>query len=125
MTTFSQYFYFTQCISDCMATKIGVNPYEDGSIDEKAFSHYLQKISLDDETWRVLLLNALERCYELTSDKVEDLKISFALHPAFDGEKICHPFSGILMSCIEADLLNNCPKKLWQLKGKIEYFNTK
>lgn len=102
-----------QCVSDCITFKIGANKYEDGNVDYETFEKHFNKLPIDD-MWKPMVQTAVKDCFMSTTDKAEDLKISFALHPAFTGEKICHPFSGVLISCISAHLLNNCPSQLWQ-----------
>lgn len=99
-------------MSDCITFKIGINPYQDGNLDYEGFKNYIKTIGLN-EIWLDLVDSTVENCFEQTNEKAEDLKISFALHPAFEGEKICHPFSGIFISCILANMITNCPTRLW------------
>jgi len=94
-----------------------VNPYENGLLDKVAFRNYVLTSVQNDSfwsSWSDFLEKTFDECHESASAKSEDFKISFALHPAFEGEKICHPISGAVVSCIQAGFFTKCPSSRWK-----------
>lgn len=71
-------------------------------------------------TWTDFLLKTFDQCMKNGEARSEDYKVSFALHPAFENEKICHPISGAVMSCIDAAFFVNCPSNLWKPSGECD-----
>lgn len=71
-------------------------------------------------TWTDFLSKTFDTCFSAAESKSEDFKVSFALHPAFEGEKICHPISGAVMSCVDAAFFVNCPGTLWKGDGECD-----
>lgn len=46
--------------------------------------------------------------------KALEFEEAFAMKPAFDGERICHPISGFVLNCMVNELFINCPANIWK-----------
>lgn len=104
-------------MADCILSKIDVNPYENGILDGPAFKSFLMEALANDSTWESwsdFLSKSFDKCLDFGRSKSEDFKVAFALKPAFKDEKICHPISGAVISCIDAEFYTSCPTSMWK-----------
>lgn len=121
---------------------MGVNPKGDGNLNRSELKVKLQEQLKGDETWITTLNNAFDNCFAigniillynlekklsflfyLADSKVAEYQAAFALKPAFEGEKICHPISGKTLGCISNEMFINCPTSVWKASMYLFFFS--
>lgn len=102
--------------------KMGLNPTGDGNLDREGLKKAIQENMGGD--WKDIVGKAVDECFAYTDTKQEEFKIAFALQPAFEGEKICHPVSGTVLPCIKARTFAACPAGMWSSNGECDAIKT-
>lgn len=91
--------------------KLGLNSAGDGNLDREGLRKAIQE-QMGNE-WKEIVSKSVDECFAFTDTKEAEFKVAFALPPAFEGTKTCHPISGVVLPCIKARTLAYCPSEMW------------
>uniref|UniRef100_A0A336MLH1 CSON002761 protein n=1 Tax=Culicoides sonorensis TaxID=179676 RepID=A0A336MLH1_CULSO len=102
------------CIGDCILERMGFNPKSDGNIDFEGLRSSILDITKGDPLWSETVSKAIYACYTMAETRAQEFNTVYTSKPAFEGEKMCHPVSGRVLSCITNEKFINCPTSVWK-----------
>ncbi|XP_058126545.1 uncharacterized protein LOC131267639 isoform X1 [Anopheles coustani] len=100
-----------QCIAECAMN--ATNMYADGMLKRDDVSKMFMDAMKDKPEWMALVRDATNACFELAESKKEEIEAGAKLEPSFEGEKICHPISGVVLRCMGMMMFAQCPSTVF------------
>ncbi|XP_063696441.1 general odorant-binding protein 66-like [Culicoides brevitarsis] len=102
------------CLGDCMLERMGFNPKGDGNIDLKGLKEYIMNMTNNQPIWAETMAKSINTCYAMAESRADEFKTGYEHKPSFEGEKMCHPISGRVLSCMTNERFINCPSSVWK-----------
>ncbi|CRL06747.1 CLUMA_CG019503, isoform A, partial [Clunio marinus] len=86
-------------------------------VDKEAFLNHVENKVLEP-IWKPIMKNAVEECYKGVSRKTDEIVKELEDDPFNIKRDECNPIYMSIVTCIQLEAFENCPKELWANEKK-------